>query len=239
MKKLIGILLICLALFLVGCEKNNDNNIEKPKIKTDEEIVTQFLKQNEVWEDTETLQTSFGFYNPGFSFFDIDLDGSKELAVQYSGGTMRNCTTKFYKLNGNDVIEVYPTNPELNISLAIGNLKKYIDNSGKEFYLNMITFKTDANVYNTFIDELEIANGTFDLINKFSYIETYQDEENSAIIYFVGNTEVTKEEYDRELNTYLRSFEKEEINFEFINYEDWKTYTDEQKKDAFLKAFNA
>ena len=62
MKKLIGILLICLALFLVGCEKNNDNNIENEKIKTDEEIVTQFLKQNEVWEDTETLQTSFGFY---------------------------------------------------------------------------------------------------------------------------------------------------------------------------------
>lgn len=239
MKKLTWILIICFVLILVGCDKNDDVNYENENIKTNEEIVIEYLKQNDIWEDTEILNTSFGFYNPGFSFFDIDLDGTKELAVQYSGGTMRNCTTKFYKLNDNKVVEVYQTNPELNISIAIGNLKKYIDNSGREFYLNMITFKTDANVYNTYIDELKILENSFNLINKFSYIETYESEDSSTITYFVADTEVTKEEYDRELNSYLRSFEKEEITFEFINYEDWKTYTDEQKKEALLKAFNA
>ena len=239
MKKIIGILLICFALILTGCGNKDDDNLVDKKVKDNQEIVARFLKQNEVWEDTETLKTSFGFYNPGFSFFDIDLDGTKELAVQYSGGTMRNCTTKFYKLQGNNVVEVYPTNPELNISVAIGNLKKYIDKSGRAFYLNMITYKTDSKVYNTYIDELEIVDGTFDLINKFSYIETYQDDGNSTITYFVGNTEVAKEDYDKEMNTYLRSLEKEEITFEFINYEDWKDYTDEQKKEALLKALDA
>ena len=239
MKKLIWILLICLSLLLVGCGKNDNVDSTSDNVKTDEEVVNLFLNQRDVWEDTETLETSFGFYNPGFSFFDIDLDGTKELAVQYSGGSMRNCTTKFYELQGDKIVEVYQTNPELNISIAIGNLKKYIDKSGKEFYLNMITYKTDATVYNTYIDELEILNGTFDLINKFSYIETYQDAANSIMTYFVGNTEVTKEEYDKEMNSYLRSLEKEEVTFEFINYQEWKTYTEEQKKEALLKALNA
>jgi hypothetical protein len=238
MKKLIWILFICFTLILVGCGKNN-SELESNKIKTPEQIIDLYFTQKSVWEDTETLKTSFGFYNPGFTFFDIDLDGNKELAVQYSGGTMRNCTTKFYKLNGDNVIEVYPTNPELNISIAVANLKKYIDKTGNEFYLNMITYKTDVNVYNTYIDELEILDNTFDLINKFSYIETYHDENNSEINYFIGNTEVTKEEYDKEMNSYLRALEKEEVTFEFINYQDWKNYTDEQKKEALLKAFNA
>lgn len=239
MKKITFALIICFSLILIGCAKKDDTNLNDENVKTDIEVVSEFFKQNEVWEDSETLQTSFGFYNPGFSFFDIDLDGSKELAVQYSGGSMRNCTTKFYKLDGNKVVEVYPTNPELNISLAIGNLKKYADKSGREFYLNMITYKTDANVYNTYIDEVGILDGTFDLINKFSYIETYQDNDNSLITYFVGNTEVTKEEYDKEMNSYLRSLEKEDVTFEFINYQDWQNYTEEQKKEALLKAFNA
>ena len=102
----------------------------------------------------------------------------------------------------------------------------------------MITYKTDVYVYNTYIDELEILDNTFDLINKFSYLETYQDEENSMITYFIGNTEVTKEDYDNEMNTYLENLEKEEITFEFINYQDWKDYTEDQKKDALLKALN-
>ena len=77
------------------------------------------------------------------------------------------------------------------------------------------------------------------MINKFSYIETYQDDENSEITYFIGNTEVNKEEYDKEMNSYLRNLEKEEVTFEFINYQDWKNYSEEQKKEALLKAFNA
>ena len=239
MKKIILILLLSFSFILIGCGKKDEVNLNDNNIKTDIEIVNEYLKQSKVWEDTETLQTSFGFYNPGFSFFDIDLDGTKELAVQYSGGSMRNCSTKFYKLTNDEVIEVYPTNPELNISIAIGNLKKYIDKSGKEFYLNMITFKTDANVYNTYINELEIVNETFDLINKFSYIETYESEENSVTTYFVGDTEVTKEIYDKEMNSYLKNLTKEDVKFEFISYDDWKTYTDEQKEEALLKAFNA
>ena len=143
------------------------------------------------------------------------------------------------EMKENKIEEVYATNPELNISLAVGNLKKYVDKDGKEFYLNMITYKTDANVYNTYIDELVIENGIPDLINVFAYIETYEDEENSNIVYFVGNTEVSKEEYDNAMNEYLKVLTQEEVTFEFIPYEDWKTYSDEQKKDALLKAFNA
>ena len=238
MKKILLVIGIILSLFLVGCGDKNIDNAEV-KVKTDVEIVDIFMENNDVWEDTETLDTSYGFYIPGFSFFDIDLDGEKELAVQYSGGSMRNCTTKFYKLNDNKITEVYASNPELNLSLAVGNLKKYRDVEGREFYLNMITFKTDANVYNTYIDELMIENGIPDLINKFAYIETYEDEDNSSIVYYVGNTEVTKEEYDEAMNEYLKVLTQEEVKFEFIPYEDWKSYTDEQKNEALLKAFNA
>ena len=236
MKKIFLIVSMILALFLVGC---GNEKIDTSLEMEDVEIVDLYMNNREVWEKTEDLDTSFGFYIPGFSFFDIDLDGEKELAVQYSGGTMRNCTTKFYEMKENKIEEVYATNPELNISLAVGNLKKYVDKDGKEFYLNMITYKTDANVYNTYIDELVIENGIPDLINVFAYIETYEDEENSNIVYFVGNTEVSKEEYDNAMNEYLKVLTQEEVTFEFIPYEDWKTYSDEQKKDALLKAFNA
>lgn len=236
MKKIFLIVSMILALFLVGC---GNEKIDTSLEMKDVEIVDLYMNNREVWEKTEDLDTSFGFYIPGFSFFDIDLDGEKELAVQYSGGTMRNCTTKFYEMKENKIEEVYATNPELNISLAVGNLKKYVDKDGKEFYLNMITYKTDANVYNTYIDELVIENGIPDLINVFAYIETYEDEENSNIVYFVGNTEVSKEEYDNAMNEYLKVLTQEEVTFEFIPYEDWKTYSDEQKKDALLKAFNA
>lgn len=236
MKKIFLIVSMILALFLVGC---GNEKIDTSLEMKDVEIVDLYMNNREVWEKTEDLDTSFGFYIPGFSFFDIDLDGEKELAVQYSGGTMRNCTTKFYEMKENKIEEVYATNPELNISLAVGNLKKYVDKDGKEFYLNMITYKTDANVYNTYIDELVIENGIPDLINVFTYIETYEDEENSNIVYFVGNTEVSKEEYDNAMNEYLKVLTQEEVTFEFIPYEDWKTYSDEQKKDALLKAFNA
>ncbi len=239
MKKIFLVVSIILALFLVGCDNKNSDLSDSVELTTNEEIISTYLKNNEVWEDVEMLETSYGFYIPGFSFFDIDLDGEKELAVQYSGGTMRNCTTKFYKLNGSNVAEVYASNPELNLSLAVGNLEKYINKDGKEFYLNMITFKTDANVYNTYIDELVIENGIPDLINKFAYIETYEDAEKSSIVYYVGNTEVTKEEYDKAMNEYLKVLTKEEVTFEFIPYEDWKAYNDEQKKEALLKAFNA
>ena len=236
MKKIFLIVSMILALFLVGC---GNEKIDTSLEMKDVEIVDLYMNNREVWEKTEDLDTSFGFYIPGFSFFDIDLDGEKELAVQYSGGTMRNCTTKFYEMKENKIEEVYATNPELNISLAVGNLKKYVDKDGKEFYLNMITYKTDANVYNTYIDELVIENGIPDLINVFTYIETYEDEENSNIVYFVGNIEVTKEEYDNAMNEYLKVLSQEDVVFEFIPYEDWKTYTEEQKSEALLKALNA
>ena len=236
MKKIFLIISIILALFLVGC---GDKEVITTDEKLDTEIVEQYLEQYELWENTELLDTSYGFYIPGFSFFDIDLDGEKELAVQYSGGTMRNCTTKFYELKGDEVIEVYATNPELNISLAIGNLKKYTDLDGREFYINMNTFKTDATVYNTYIDELMIIDGVPDLIHLYSYIETYEDEENSNVVYYIGDTEVTKEEYDKSMNDYLKFLTQEEVKFEFIPYEDWKSYTEEQKREALLKALNA
>lgn len=236
MKKIFLIIGMILALFLVGCGNKEVTTIDE---KSDVEIVDIYLENREIWENTEILDTSYGFYIPGFTFFDIDLDGEKELAVQYSGGTMRNCTTKFYELKDDEVVEVYATNPELNISLAIGNLKKYTDLDGKEFYLNMNTFKTDANVYNTYIAELTIVDGVPDLIHMYSYIETYESEENSSVIYYIGDTEVTKEEYDKSMNEYLKVLSQEEVKFEFVSYEDWKTYTEEQKKEALLKAFNA
>ncbi len=236
MKKIFLIVSIILALFLVGCG-DKEKTTSKEKLNT--EIIDTYLENCEIWENTELLDTSYGFYIPGFTFFDIDLDGEKELAVQYSGGTMRNCTTKFYKLNDDEVLEVYATNPELNISLAISNLKKYTDLDGKEIYLNMNTFKTDANVYNTYIDELTIVDGMLDLIHMYSYIESYESEENLNVVYYIGNTEVTKEEYDKSMNEYLKVLTQEEVNFEFIPYVDWKNYTDEQKNEALLKAFNA
>lgn len=238
MKKIFLILSMVLALFLGGCGNKNTATKDKNNM-TDTEIVSLYLDNSEIWENKESLDTSYGFYIPGFSFFDIDLDGEKELAVQYSGGTMRNCTTKFYKIDGTKIIEVYGTNPELNISLALGNLKKYIDSEGKALYLNMITFKTGPNIYNTYIDELDMTKGTTDLINLFSYIETYEDDENVNTVYYTGNTEVTKEEYDKTMNEYLKVLTQEDVKFEFVPYDDWKTYTDEQKKEALLKAFNA
>jgi hypothetical protein len=60
-----------------------------------------------------------------------------------------------------------------------------------------------------------------------------------VVIYFVGNTEVTKEEYDNAMNEYLKVLSQEDVVFEFIPYEDWKTYTEEQKSEALLKALNA
>lgn len=256
MKKILlfcSILSVCL---LVGCtddsnvtlksgEKNNSstnlvssgeiNNVEDTK--NSEKIVSKFLDSRDIWEDVEYMSEAFGgVYSVGYGFFDIDNDGEKELAVQYGGGTMLNCSTIFYKVL-NDEVTIMSYLPK-GTSLSITDLTRYKDESGNEFFINQYRLKADVIEYITFIDELTVINGKIEIKNLFESIEKYKDEETVTNTYYSFNEELDEDTFNRRKDAYFNTLTKIGEKAEIVTYDKWKNMSENEKKDAFLNLYN-
>ena len=256
MKKILLICSILSICLLSGCtgnsnidlksgEKNSSssslvssgevNNLEDTK--NSEEIVSKFLDSRDVWEDVEYMSEAFGgIYSVGYGFFDIDNDGEKELAVQYGGGTMLNCSTIFYKVvNGEVIRKNYLPEDQ---SLSITDLTKYKDESGNEFFINQYRLKADVTEYITFIDELTVINGKIDIKNLFESIEKYKDEETVTNTYYSFNEELDEDTFNRRKDAYFNTLTKIGEKAEIVSYDEWKNMSENEKKDALLNLYN-
>ena len=102
MKKFIAILIIIL---IVGVGAYFVLNIEEEIVYTKDDIIKTYHSNKSVWENLDSMPSNgiAGIYKTGYAFFDIDLDGEKELAVQLGGGSLHNCITNFYEFENGEI----------------------------------------------------------------------------------------------------------------------------------------
>lgn len=68
--------------------------------KMSKEDFIQYLMDNQsTWQMSKSQAMNYsGYFEPGYSLIDIDLDGELDLIVTMAGGTMHNAPTKIYKV---------------------------------------------------------------------------------------------------------------------------------------------
>lgn len=64
-----------------------------------EDFIQCLMDNRSTWEMSKYDATNYsGYFEPGYSLIDLDLDGQPELVVTMAGGTMHNAPTKIYNV---------------------------------------------------------------------------------------------------------------------------------------------
>lgn len=193
------------------------------------DIVNEYMSQISTWGNTDFLEFGGGVYGQGYSFFDVDLDGEKELVVQIGGGTMANCKSLFYKMVDGTVQEVCKQNEEEgNLNLSILDLTKYKNSEDKYFYINKYTNKADPVTYVESWEKVIFNDGVYN--PEYLFQKKYMYEEDG--------TETVEDPTFDSREAYFSQLEEVETNFEFILYTDWANMTNEEKIEKLLKAYD-
>lgn len=71
------------------------------------------MDNRSVWEMSKYDATNYsGYFEPGYSIIDLDLDGQPELVVTMAGGTMHNAPTNIYKVQDGKVVLISSADAE-------------------------------------------------------------------------------------------------------------------------------
>ena len=204
---------------------------------TDEQIVQIYMDQRSVWDEHELLDgmTLTGYYKTGYAFFDIDLDGKKELAVQLGGGTMQNCTTEFYRLDESGSVVRF-TDVDAVFSLAVENLVLAQRADGVRMYLMHYTLKPSAAEYWEYWAKLEPQpeKNEYKEYVRFAVATAYAEDGSETYTYYIGNTQTDEVSYTAAFDEYMADLTLSDPEYSMIAYSDWTAMDDSARTQALL-----
>ncbi len=220
-------------------------------------IVKGLLGQQEVWCFADSMPTYgvSGFYATGYFFFDIDLDGNKELLVQLGGNDKLHCNTAAFKIDEKGTPS--EMKKDANLSFSVEDLTAWEDKDGNKFYLNhytMLTEKGSQEIWSkiTFsknqlsqsvlfhVDYLEEEVSSADTSSPSSQPSSAPQPADEGKYYIAGKQKaVSKDEFDKEFNAFRASLTQISVKSTFIKSTDWALYTDIQKENVLLSAYRA
>ncbi len=280
MKKLVclmlsAVLLLCLCSCNSGGAQRGDNPVpdkaqstlnasvssSSPSSRDDSQIlaiVKGLVANQKVWTFADSMPAYgvSGFYATGYFFFDIDLDGNKELLTQLGGNDKLHCNTAAFKIDDKGNLTEIKKN--VNLSFSVEDLTEWEDEQGKRFYLNHYTKLTDKGTQEVW-SKLTFDKGV--LSETLLFYVDYKNKESAPLssapasnvasvqsvvpeltdkseYYIAGNQKaVSKAAFDKEFNAFRANLTQITIKTTMIKSTDWALYTDIQKENFLLSAY--
>lgn len=240
-----------------------NNASSAPVSKDDSQIrkIIQGLLANEgSWNNAESMPESgvSGFFATGYMFFDIDLDGNKDLLVQLGTTEELHCETLAFSLD--DEGNVTPFKKSKGLSYSAENLTLWEDEEGNRFYLNHYS-RLEGNHSIEVWNKLTCVDGTIKETPLYRAVydtdaNPASSQESSEISstasqsvsssyqyyakgeYFIGSGDkaVSKESFDKSFNEFRGKLTQISVKTIFIRSNQWALYTTVQKENEMLSA---
>lgn len=177
-----------------------------------------------------------GIYNTGYTFFDIDLDGEKELAVQLGGGSLNNCSTLFYDyeegvIKQKDILEE-------TYSLSVNELV-LLNDGLEDFFVNKYRLKIEPTQYIIFYDKIYKEDGIMKTENLFSVEENYDENDTVSYKYYVKENEVEVDKYNAEFELFFDTYEEKILSNNFIQSDNFLKMSRDERKTALKASYSA
>ena len=234
-----------------------------PSSRDDSQIrkIVQGLIANESdWANAERMPESgiAGFYATGYMFFDIDLDGNKDLLVQLGTTEELHCETLAYSFDNDG--HITPIKKSKNLSYSAENLTLWEDDEGNRFYLNHYS-RLEGNHSIEVWNKLTCVDGTIKETNLFRAVydidsKPTSSQESSQVSsaesqpvsssyqyyakseYFIGSNDkaVSKDNFDKSFNEFRGKLTQISVKTIFIRSKQWALYTNIQKENEMLSA---
>lgn len=198
-----------------------------------EDFIQCLMDNRSTWQMSKSQATNYsGYFEPGYSLIDIDLDGELELIVTMAGGTMHNAPTLIYKVQNGKVVLI--SNSDASDG-EIQDLSMYYKNAeGKYVYVDNRLHRSGVFASYTSIVEMYVSGNSVTEIMKFS-----TSREGSTYTYYVDGNKVSKSQYDNAFNAYYASMRDVNLERGFVSYKVWSGYSTTQKKNALSSMYDA
>lgn len=174
-----------------------------------------------VWELENPY--SWGYYENGYAFFDVDLDGEPEFLAQSGGGTMADCTTKVYKISEEGVPYLYSEGTFSYVDLSLYKDKR---EDGEWFYVENRYGRIGSERDFTFTGKFNIADGAYVFDEYFSVVNDYDADGNASVTYKFGGEEVSEEDYKTLYDSFFRLLKKKKVFTVFVAQSEVSEITD-------------
>lgn len=174
-----------------------------------------------VWELENPY--SWGYYENGYAFFDVDLDGEPEFLAQSGGGTMADCTTKVYKISEEGVPYLYSEGAFSYVDLSLYKDKR---EDGEWFYVENRYGRIGSERDFTFTGKFNIADGAYVFDEYFSVVNDYDADGNASVTYKFGGEEVSEEDYKTLYDSFFRLLKKKKVFTVFVAQSEVSEITD-------------
>lgn len=223
-------------------EPENENSADEPQNLTDEAVVQAYMDQRDVWENRELMEmgAAGSAYELGYAFFDVDLDGVKELAVQLGGGSMQNCTTILYRLDETGTVVRYEAFDGV-FSLAVGNLLLAQHEDGTRFYLMHYMLHPAANEYWEYWAKLEYQpeKDAYSEYVRFTSVETILDDGTEEYTFYIGNAQKDAAAYNEAYMVYMGALTVDYPEYLLVSGADWLSMDEAAQSQALLDSLRA
>ena len=207
--------------------------------KMDKEAFIQCLMDNRsTWEMSKSEATNYsGYFDPGYSMVDMDLDGQPELIVAPAGGSMHNAPVMIYRVQDNKVVPIKNTSSGGN---EMQDLALYY-NSAENRYVYVDKRLHRSGVYALYesVCEMNCSGNVVNEEGKFEYAkEDFGRTGNYTYSYYIGTQKVSQSQYDNAYNSYFSGMRNTNMKRGFVPYKTWKNYSVSSKKTALSKLYD-
>lgn len=202
--------------------------------KMSKEAFIQCLMDNRsTWQMSKSQATNYsGYFEPGYSLIDLDIDGQPELVVTLAGGTMHNAPTKIYKVQDGKVVLISDSDAGVG---EIQDLSMYYKNSeGRRVYVDSRIHRSGTYASYNSIVEIYVSGNSVTEVTKFA-----RAREGTSYTYYQDGREVSKAQYDRAFDAYYAGMRELNMQRGFTSYKRWSGYSTTQKKNALSSMYDA
>lgn len=189
-------------------------------------VLTEYRR---VWELENPY--SWGYYENGYAFFDVDLDGEPEFLAQSGGGTMADCTTRVYKISEEGVPYLYTEGAFSYVDLSLYKDKR---EDGEWLYVENRYGRIGSERDFTFTGKFNIADGAYVFDEYFSVVNDYDADGNASVTYKFGGEEVSEEDYKTLYDSFFRLLKKKKVFTVFIAQSEVSEITDDSELKKVL-----
>lgn len=219
------------------------------------QLVQTIIAKESEWTLSDKMSETgiSGFYATGYMFFDIDLDGNKELLAQLGTTDRLACETVAFRFDEQGNMSQIKCAD--GVSYSAEGLSLWTDEEGNSFYLNHYvksvekgtqevwskiyykndTIKEDVCFYIDYPDQ-KVGSS---LSSAPTSSNASNEEEKSETEFFIAGQQksVSKEDFDKAFNEFRKDLEQTNIDtVKFIKSTDWALFTQLQKENALFTA---
>ncbi len=194
----------------------------------------QWLDNEDLWSNKSAMPSSgiSGVYSTGYYFFDIDLDGEKELLVQLGGDQTQACKTLVYKLKNGELTQLNADK----LNLSVQNLTLWINDKGEKFYINEHTLIGENEAFITSWKKLIIKDGVLSeepiAFMHMTYDKLTGNMDTMQYYEADGKKAISDDAYLALVDSYYAGCTQVHIEPNMIKSTAWQYYTHNQKINA-------